>query len=254
MAQQPSGVGVMRRRRRSSLQPLTLALAINAALLCLAAPNAGAQENVSASPMAGNERPGKKLPDIEVKETREEQHKPGASVKVTKEELEKQGAGSFADVLKYQPLVSVPGVTAGTTNTTSAYDHPGSTNYNIRGVEGNRVGVDVDDVEMPEAVDRSATSGSGRASIGTFGQGRDFIDPEMYSEVQVDSGTTTSARPAGGHGREAFMGSYDVNRDGVVTRAEYDSVRLQRFAAADTDHDGQVDANDPLPKPRNAGS
>jgi hemoglobin/transferrin/lactoferrin receptor protein len=200
MAQQPSGVGVMRRRRRSSLQPLTLALAINSALLCLAAPNAGAQENVSASPTAGDERPGKKLPDIEVKEAREEQHKPGASVKVTKDELEKQGAGSFADVLKYQPLISVPGVTAGTTNTTSAYDHPGSTNYNIRGVEGNRVGVDVDDVEMPEAVDRSATSGSGRASIGTFGQGRDFIDPEMYSEVQVDSGTTTSARPAGGIG------------------------------------------------------
>lgn len=46
------------------------------------------------------------------------------------------------------------------------------------------------------------------------------------------------ARPAGGHGNAAFMGSYDVNRDGVVTQGEYDSVRKQRFSAADTNGDG----------------
>lgn len=46
------------------------------------------------------------------------------------------------------------------------------------------------------------------------------------------------ARPAGGHGVEAFLGSYDTNRDGRVTRAEFDAVRLQRFRAADTNGDG----------------
>jgi len=46
------------------------------------------------------------------------------------------------------------------------------------------------------------------------------------------------ARPAGGHGHAAFMGSYDVNRDGVVTRDEYDTVRKQRYMAADTNGDG----------------
>ena len=44
--------------------------------------------------------------------------------------------------------------------------------------------------------------------------------------------------PAGGHGHAAFLGSYDSNRDGVVTRAEYDMVRKQRFLAADTNGDG----------------
>ncbi|WP_137175133.1 EF-hand domain-containing protein [Massilia sp. HP4] len=44
--------------------------------------------------------------------------------------------------------------------------------------------------------------------------------------------------PAGGHGLAAFMGSYDVNRDGVVSRDEYDTVRKQRFVAADTNRDG----------------
>ncbi|MFL9922900.1 TonB-dependent hemoglobin/transferrin/lactoferrin family receptor [Herbaspirillum lusitanum] len=185
---------------RNTLRPLTLVIAINSALLCLATDVRAQQSDAASSSVAGERVDSKKLPDIEVKDANEEQHKPGSSVKVTREELERQGAGSFADVLKYQPLVSVPGVTSGSTKNNSPYDHPGSTNYNIRGVEGNRVGLDVDDVEMPEAVDRSATSGSGRASVGSFGQGRDFIDPEMYSEVQVDSGTTAATRPAGGIG------------------------------------------------------
>ncbi|MDR0259605.1 MAG: hypothetical protein LBI76_07340 [Comamonas sp.] len=46
------------------------------------------------------------------------------------------------------------------------------------------------------------------------------------------------ATPVGGHGHNAFMGSYDANRDGVVTREEYDTLRKERFAAADTNKDG----------------
>ncbi|WP_225783089.1 hypothetical protein [Xenophilus sp. Marseille-Q4582] len=45
-------------------------------------------------------------------------------------------------------------------------------------------------------------------------------------------------RPAGGHGLDAFLGSYDADRDGQVTRAEFDAIRLQRFKSADTNGDG----------------
>lgn len=46
------------------------------------------------------------------------------------------------------------------------------------------------------------------------------------------------AAPVGGHGLSAFIGGFDANRDGVVTRQEYDAVRTQRFTAADTNRDG----------------
>ena len=46
------------------------------------------------------------------------------------------------------------------------------------------------------------------------------------------------AAPAGGHGLSAFIGGFDANRDGGVTRQEYDAVRTQRFTAADTNRDG----------------
>ena len=50
--------------------------------------------------------------------------------------------------------------------------------------------------------------------------------------------TGTPPRPAGGHGLAATIGSYDANRDGTVTRAEMDAVRLQRFQHGDTNGDG----------------
>jgi len=57
----------------------------------------------------------------------------------------------------------------------------------------------------------------------------------------ASNAATTSSGPArtvGGHSHAAFMGAYDSNRDGVVTRDEYDTVRKQRFMAADSNGDG----------------
>ena len=58
------------------------------------------------------------------------------------------------------------------------------------------------------------------------------------SATQQPAAAAGPAAPAGGHGLSAFIGGFDANRDGVVTRQEYDAVRTQRFTAADTNHDG----------------
>jgi hemoglobin/transferrin/lactoferrin receptor protein len=119
----------------------------------------------------------------------------GSSKTLSADELER--ASSLEDVVRYQPLVSAPGVANGASRNKSSFDRSGTTGYNIRGVEGNRVGLDVDGVEMPSASTRPYVS---RVGVNTFGVGRDFIDPEMYSSVDIDSGTTAARRTAGGIG------------------------------------------------------
>ena len=58
------------------------------------------------------------------------------------------------------------------------------------------------------------------------------------SQTAPTAASGQAARPAGGHGLDAFLGSYDTNRDGVVTRAEFDAVRVQRFRSGDKNNDG----------------
>lgn len=134
------------------------------------------------------------LPQVEVRDTAEKKDA-GTTIVISGPELEQ--AGGIADIVRYQPLVSAPGTASGATRGRSNFERGGTTGYNIRGIEGNRVGMDVDGVEMPDATTRPYAS---RAGTNTFGVGRDFMDPEMYSLVGIDSGTTTAKRAAGGIG------------------------------------------------------
>ncbi|MET0366126.1 MAG: hypothetical protein ABW169_15895 [Sphingobium sp.] len=42
------------------------------------------------------------------------------------------------------------------------------------------------------------------------------------------------------HEGSAFIHDYDTNKDGKVTKAEFDAVRVDRFKATDANHDGWV--------------
>lgn len=62
--------------------------------------------------------------------------------------------------------------------------------------------------------------------------------PTPASGTAAAASAGQPARPAGGHGVQAFLGSFDADRDGRVTRAEFDAIRAQRFKNADTNGDG----------------
>jgi hemoglobin/transferrin/lactoferrin receptor protein len=169
-----------------------LVTAIQAALIGALPATTWAQTSAEATPATAVQT----LKPVEVKAEKEAAHRqPGASTTLEGEQLER--ANSMEDVVRYQPLVSAPGVATGASRNKSSFDRSGTTGYNIRGVEGNRIGMDIDGIELPSATARPYVS---RVGVNTFGVGRDFIDPEMYVAAEINSGTTAARRNAGGIG------------------------------------------------------
>jgi hemoglobin/transferrin/lactoferrin receptor protein len=173
---------------RDTIPPLLARSSLACAISTMFLASAFAQESSdSPSPVA------QVLPQIDV--TGQALPEAGTTATISGDALDR--ANNMKEVVRNQPLVSAPGTAAGTTRNRSSFDRSGTTGYNIRGIEGNRVGMDVDGVEMPDATTRPYVS---RAGVNSFGVGRDFIDPEMFSAVTIQSGTTSAKRSAGGIG------------------------------------------------------
>lgn len=117
--------------------------------------------------------------------------KSGTITTITAQDMQKKGGNDFGSIMRYEPLISATGVSGGSSSGKSGFDRSGYTGYNIRGLESNRVGLDVDGIPQPDATGRSYVS---RAGLNTFGIGRDYIDPYMYGQVEIESGATSIER------------------------------------------------------------
>ena len=130
-------------------------------------------------------------------------------------ELDKRGVIDMSQIARYEPLVSVPAALSGGGN---IWDGAGNTGFNIRGLEGNRVGLDLDGIALPDAAPRPDGS-----SLNSFGIGRDYFDPETFREVRINAGIAPAgAGSAGLGGAVAF-----------VTKAPSDYVSAERPAYAE---------------------
>lgn len=117
--------------------------------------------------------------------------KAGSKTTLTAAEMQNKGTTDFGSVMRYEPLISATGTSGGSSAGKSGFDRSGYTGYNIRGLESNRVGLDVDGIPQPDATGRSYAS---RAGLNTFGIGRDYLDPYMYGLVEIESGATSTAK------------------------------------------------------------
>lgn len=109
----------------------------------------------------------------------------GNTVVIGARQLEQNNAVDLSNIARYSPLISVPAAASGGG---SVWDSANNTGINIRGVEGNRVALDLDGISLPDAA--SKPDGT---SNNAFGIGRDYFDPETFREVRIGSG----ASPAG---------------------------------------------------------
>ncbi|TWI62154.1 hemoglobin/transferrin/lactoferrin receptor protein [Pseudoduganella lurida] len=139
----------------------------------------------------------------------------GTTTTFTSDDLTRQGAQNMQNIARYAPLVSVPN---GASGSGSVWDSTGNTGFNIRGIDGNRVSMDLDGIALPDAAPKPDGS-----TLNSFGIGRDYFDPETFREVTIVSGTTAS-----GPGTPGLGGAVQF-----VTKAPEDYVSADKPVYAD---------------------
>lgn len=94
-------------------------------------------------------------------------------------ELDQLNVSSLQHAFKDQPLITVPFAFSGSG---VAYQRSGSQSVNIRGIEGNRILLQVDGVRLPDEFQLG----------GSEPIGRDYIDPDLYKRVEAIKGSASA--------------------------------------------------------------
>ncbi len=115
-----------------------------------------------------------------------------ATVLLDADELARRNATDMRAMARYEPLVSVPAAVSGGGN---VWDGAGNTGFNVRGVEGNRVSLDLDGIALPDAAAKPDAT-----TMNAFGVGRDYFDPATFREVRIGSGTSQAGAGTPGLG------------------------------------------------------
>ncbi len=146
-------------------------------LFALVSLPAGAQ----VAPSTTTENAAVELPAVVISATRTERlinETPGTVVSVP---LNVDPVTDFSSVVRQQPLADVPFLAFGT-DSFVPYQRGGNLSYNLRGVEGNRVLIQVDGIRAPDEF----TLG------GSEPTGRDYLETELLERVEILQGSASA--------------------------------------------------------------
>ena len=141
---------------------------------------------------------------------RKAQDTAGSVSVLNRTELDRQVVEQLQDIVRYEPDVSVPFSQGGTGQVSRT--RSGAQSFNIRGIDGNRVLLEIDGIRQPDQF----TFG------GTTTIGRDYIDVNAYKRIEILKGSAS-----GLYGSDAIGGVVTfVTLDpsdllGVVSDAPY---------------------------------
>jgi len=127
-------------------------------------------------------------------------------------ELDRQNVNNIRDLVRYEPGVSVGG----------AGQRAGTTGYNIRGIDGDRILTQVDGVEVPDSF-----------FTGPYAQThRNYVDPEIVKRVEILRGPASVL-----YGSSAIGGAvsyYTLDPDDIIKDGKDFGARLKTgFSSAD---------------------
>ncbi|MBK1880955.1 TonB-dependent hemoglobin/transferrin/lactoferrin family receptor [Luteolibacter pohnpeiensis] len=148
----------------------------------------------------------------------------GTVTRVNRKTMEETGVQDLGGIVKYDPTVVVPfDMTTG--DGAVAYGSSGASSFNIRGIEGNRVGIEVDGIRQPP--EYVSTSFDGGSETGAGGMGRDYFDPSMFQLVEILKGGASALYGSDAMGGVVSMKTLepsDIYRDknwGGLARTQY---------------------------------
>ncbi|WP_332860012.1 TonB-dependent hemoglobin/transferrin/lactoferrin family receptor [Janthinobacterium svalbardensis] len=127
------------------------------------------------------------FPEIVVNAKQDYERRAGTKTVVTADDLERRNVTEMGGIVRYLPLITAPAAASGSVSS-SVWDGSGNTGYNIRGLEGNRVSLELDGISLPDAAPKPDGN-----TLNAFATGRDYFDPETFREVRIDSGTTAAS-------------------------------------------------------------
>lgn len=139
--------------------------------------------------IAAESNDNEKYNDVMTVTAHEATKTPGTNTEISEQDIRRDGRTNFGTLMRYQPLISTPSNISGSGRGKSSWDRGGFTGYNIRGLDANRISIDINGMPLPIAQGR--VNSVGRAGFGTYGIGRDYIDTYMYNRVDIQSGATS---------------------------------------------------------------
>ncbi len=153
----------------------------------------------------------------------------GTVTTIDSESMVEAGVQDLGSMVKYDPTVFIPfDMTTG--DGAVGYAATGASSFNIRGIEGNRVGIEVDGIRQPP--EYASTSFDMGEETGSGGMGRDYFDPSMFQLVDILKGGTTALYSSDSMGGAVSMKTLNPS-DLYGEKAWGGLARLQFFSRND---------------------
>ncbi|MDU8432596.1 TonB-dependent receptor [Pseudomonas syringae pv. actinidifoliorum] len=130
----------------------------------------------------------------------------------SREQLDRNNVNTIRDLVRYEPGVSVGG----------AGQRAGTTGYNIRGIDGNRIMTQVDGVEVPDSF-----------FTGPYAQThRNYVDPEIVKRVEILRGPASALYGSSAIG--GVVSYYTLDPDDIIKPGKDVGARLKTgYSSAD---------------------
>ena len=151
----------------------------------------------------------------------------GSVASIRPNEVVTTGVQDLGGIGKYDPLISAP-FDYGSSDTLYGYGGSGYSGFNIRGVEGNRISMELDGIRQPpQYVSTSFDMGT---AGGSGGMGRDYFDPAMFGLIEILKGGGSALYGSDAMGGVVSLKTLDAadilsgKSWGLLARTQYFSV------------------------------